>query len=120
MAKDIIETWVCDITGEPAVQEEFFAIGTDEYEIDLSEDEDKKYWEWAGYYIKRARLRPRKSEPSKTSSKDKAAVQVNPIKVRAWCKHAGVKVNSHGKIPQGVVNAFLIAYTKEDFPEECR
>lgn len=116
MAKEIIETWVCDVTGDPAFQEEFFAIGSDEYVIDLSENADKEFWEWARYYIKRARLRPRRSDTAKT--KDKPGVQVHHGKARKWCQSVGIAVNAHGAVSQEALNAYVGAWLKGDVPEK--
>ena len=120
MATQYRETWICDITGKDAVQNERFKVWGTEYEIDLSEAEVPKFQESMSYYANRARPLPSRSETPKPSSKDKPGVQVSHGKARKWCKFAGVPVNEHGAVTQEALNAYVIAWGKGEVPEEYR
>lgn len=116
MAKLIQVITVCDVTGEadPDTRTQFFGIGRDYFEIDLSPKAAKVFSERIGYYITRARLvadRPKRSS-------EKPAVQVDRGKVRRWCEHVGIDVNPNGNIKREAVNAYLEAWIKDAVPAE--
>jgi hypothetical protein len=46
----------------------------------------------------------------RSAAKSKAATDVDPKAVRAWAKEAGLACPSHGRVPQGVVNAWKAAH----------
>jgi hypothetical protein len=117
MATQLQETWICDITGKDAVQEEIFKVGGTEYEIDLSDEEADKYWKTFGFYVKRARPIPRRSDASK-QSKDKPGVQIHHGKARKWCQFKGIPVNEHGAVPQEALQAYVSAWLKGEVPPE--
>ncbi len=106
MAKKIIIA--DDIDGTADASSYTFALGHDQYEIDLSEANYRKLTEALAPFVNAAskvtaRLpRERSASPATRSSTDKERL----ARVRAWAADNGIEVSSRGRIAKSVEEAY--------------
>jgi hypothetical protein len=109
MAKKIVIA--DDIDGTTDAQSYKFALGNDEYEIDLSEDNYKKLTDALAPFVEAgakvtARLpreRSASTAPRSSSNKDEL------MKIRLWARENGYNVSGRGRVSQEVQDAYHAA-----------
>jgi hypothetical protein len=107
MAKKIIIA--DDLDGTPDASSYTFGLGSDQYEIDLSDANYKKLEEALQPFVKVAakattRLpRERGAAPRSSSNKDEL------MKIRLWANDNGYKVSGRGRVSQEIQDAYRAA-----------
>lgn len=100
MAKKTITTLTDDITGKEADYSVRFSIDSDQYEIDLSEDNYAALHSALAPFIKSARkIGGRKNSRAGSTAGETSAI-------REWAKSQGIKVSERGRIASEVVEKY--------------
>lgn len=97
MAHQVNVVFVDDITKEPASETVRFSIDGTAYEIDLTEENAKKFREAILQFVEHARP-ARRAKPR--------AVDSEAARVRSWARENGIHINERGRIPAAVLNAY--------------
>lgn len=97
-----------DVDGGAAAETVRFGLDGVEYEIDLSEANAEKLRNalalWVGNARKvSGRKRAQASAPARSS-------RFNPTEVRAWASQNGYRVNSRGRVPSDILEAYEKAH----------
>jgi hypothetical protein len=112
VAQRIVTIRTDDVTGkeieEGAGATISFAVGSNQYEIDLDDKGAEKFHKALQYYIDRAR-RVGKSNVSPIRNGRKNTSDVDPAAVRVWAVDNGIEVSSRGRIKGDVVAQFRAA-----------
>lgn len=104
--KTIIES---DVSGKPGASTYVFALGTEWYEIDLTEDEVAELEKAMESYRKKGRKRGARGvrrvnrEVPKTTARQRQ-------EIRAWARENGHEVEARGQIPKHVFSAYVEAH----------
>lgn len=107
--REVIEL-VDDLDGGPAVGTVSFSVDGVSYEIDLNQAnqdqlrESLQRWTDSGRAIGRTRRRAAGAAPASRSGGPSAA------EIRSWAAENDVEVNSHGRVPQDVRDAYEAAH----------
>ncbi|MEO9106345.1 MAG: Lsr2 family protein [Pseudonocardiaceae bacterium] len=111
MARKVITTLVCDVTGAEAAETINFGIDGKMYEIDLAENHAGILRDILGDYVEVAR-RAGKLTTTSTGSRRSAAVSGERARrpdlseVRAWARQEGYSVSARGRVSAEVLTAF--------------
>src|SRR5258708_16519626 len=99
MATRIAVTVEDDLDGGPADETLRFGIGGSDYEIDLSNENARKFRQGLAPFVEHARKagRGQRRRPARTSSARERSGEI-----RAWAKARGIPVSDRGRIPAGV------------------
>jgi len=93
---------VDDIDGTAGASPQFFSLGKDAWEIDLTDENAEKLRDALAPFIEHARKVSKGRAPSKRASR-----AAGPNKaIREWAEAHGHAVPSRGRIPQKVVDAY--------------
>ncbi|MFD9624053.1 Lsr2 family protein [Streptomyces virginiae] len=108
MAQKTVTIYLDDLTNEesPEVNTHTFALDGVTYEIDLTPDNYDKLYESLHAFISVSR----KAGRVKTSRRRGPAVGVSAEDVRAWARSQGLEVNSRGRVPALVREAYQAAH----------
>ncbi|MEO7195774.1 MAG: Lsr2 family protein [Pseudonocardiaceae bacterium] len=111
VARKVITTLVCDVTGAEAAETINFGIDGKMYEIDLAENHAGILRDILGDYVEVAR-RAGKLTTTSTGSRRSAAVSGERARrpdlseVRAWARQEGYSVSARGRVSAEVLTAF--------------
>lgn len=97
------ETLIDDLDGTEAQNVLPFSVSGVDYEIDLSDRNYARFFEYIGPYMEAARQLPRRQARRRRET----TVWVDPTLVRAWAKQHGVSVPGRGIIPESATREFL-------------
>jgi len=109
MARKVTTTLQDDLDGSPAAGTVQFALGSSEFEIDLSERNAKKFRQQIVPFIEHAR---RARTDSKTPAKRSAAGRRRTVGIRAWARDHGMDISERGRIPIDVVERYEAAHKR--------
>ncbi|MEV4575912.1 Lsr2 family protein [Nonomuraea jabiensis] len=111
--KQLIESLVDDLDGSEAQNTLKFAVSRVRYEIDLSDDNFRRFYENIGPFMEAARRVGRESDNT-TPTED---VWVSPVAVRRWAKLTGFQVPQRGDVGTPAKLAFLRAWLDGQVPK---
>lgn len=100
MATKIAVALEDDLTGGRADETVRFAVGSAEYEIDLSKKNAKAFRNSVAPFVEHARKAGR---VSRRRSARPAAARERSGDIRAWAKSQGIAISERGRIPASVV-----------------
>lgn len=107
MARKTYVELIDDLTGDKAAETVSFALDGVAYEIDLSEDNAKKFREEIGSWTEKARRvggrRARGTSPARSGANDSA-------RIREWAREAGYEVPDRGRISGTIRTAYEEAH----------
>lgn len=109
MAQKTVTIYIDDLTDEqsPEVNTHTFALDGVTYEIDLTPDNYDKLYEALHDFISVAR----KAGRAKGATRRRAPVAgASAEDVRAWARGQGLEVNSRGRVPANVREAYQAAH----------
>jgi len=81
-----------------------FSLGTEEYEIDLSEENATKMADALAPWVAHARRLGRGKRKSTTTAK--SAGSSNTSDIRAWAQETGLEVSSRGRVSAEIREAY--------------
>lgn len=112
MARQIVETFIDDIDGEPAVGTVPFSYKGKSYEIDLSAAHSKAFDESMAEWIEHARtVQPEVSRKGRRGSADgRKLSREKSTEIRQWAKTQGLPVSERGRIASTVVEKYEAAH----------
>ncbi|MDP9870362.1 MULTISPECIES: histone-like nucleoid-structuring protein Lsr2 [Streptosporangium] len=116
MAKELREQLVDDFDGSEAVDTINFAVSGFAYEIDVSEEHRKEFWEFMEPWMKTARRQAVLRRPRRSGMR--GPVWADSQRVRAWAKEAGLEVSDKGYPSHEVQMKFVAAYANGDLPDK--
>lgn len=95
-----------DLDGGPADETVRFAVGTAEYEIDLSRKNATSFRAGVAPFVEHARRagRGQRRRPARPSSARERSGDI-----RAWAKAEGIAISDRGRIPASVVEQYEAA-----------
>lgn len=117
MSKHIETILIDDLDGTPAARTTTFALGSDVYSIDLSEEHEAELRQALTPFIRastrvgRLQTRRRNAKRSNSTERTNADTSRNS-EIRVWAARNGQPVAARGRIPSEVVAAFAQAETQ--------
>lgn len=108
---------VDDIDGSPATTTIEFAIGGEDYVIDLSDQHADEFNKALAPYIEHARHAPankRKARKSRSSSEASRAKRRKNAQIRAWALENGITIAKRGVLNQSVIDAYEAAHAAQN------
>lgn len=100
---------VDDFDGVSEAEVVEFSIDGRFYEIDLSEDSKKQFYEDLERYIQVARPKSGAARTARRTTVTRVPSGQNPSDlnaIRAWARSKGKKVSDRGRIPRDIIEAF--------------
>jgi hypothetical protein len=108
MAKTTITQITDDIDGSKGAAPYRFAWQGDEYEIDLSNANFKRFHKAIEPYLEVATKVSKRSLSSRRSSSSSSKRDFS--KIRTWAKGQGLEVSERGRIPKAIVEQYDAAH----------
>ena len=113
MAQKTITQLVDDLDDTPleagAGQTVSFSIGSQAYEIDLTDEHADELREAFSRYVNAGRKVGGRAAPRTSAQTKPATSDVSPRAVREWAKANKVQLSPRGRIPQSVIDQFKAA-----------
>lgn len=107
MSKQVTIDLVDDIDGSEAEVTVSFRVEGKDYEIDLSATNAQKFHDVLSIYIKAGRKVSRPTRWREGKSYDNLTDQAaTPSSIRVWAKRNGYSMNSRGRIPARILEAY--------------
>jgi hypothetical protein len=106
MAKKVTTSLQDDLDGGPASGTVHFALGSSEFEIDLSDRNARKFRQQLNPFIEHAR---RSRRGATTPASRSAAGRRRTVGIRTWARDHGMDVSERGRIPIEVVQRYEAA-----------
>ena len=111
MAQKVIREFIDDIDGSAAERTFAFAVDGTHYEIDLSRENIKEFYDAIAGFVESARKvkasgdgrRARKTR-STSSGRARSGEQIQAV--RQWARQQGHRINNRGRIPAAIQQAF--------------
>lgn len=107
MAQKVTVSLQDDLDGSPAAETVRFALGSSEYEIDLSENNARRFRKQITPFLEHAR-RAGKIARTRPPSRG-AASRARTARIRAWARDHGITINERGRIPANVIERYEAA-----------
>ncbi|MPZ93280.1 MAG: Lsr2 family protein [Actinobacteria bacterium] len=111
MSTKTVTVLTCDLHGDDtrSIETVPFAVDGTEYELDLCRKHAREVRSTVKPYTEAARLMKRARNGRRRPYKS-MTVEPNVPTVRAWAQSNGYEVNSRGRIPAFVMDAYAAAY----------
>lgn len=104
MAKQINVALIDDVDGSPATQTVKFAVGSEKYDLDLSDENAQRFNEAMRPFVLAAKRVAKNAKAIRAADPGLATEQQQAI--RDWCNAHGFPVAARGRIPKDAMEAF--------------